>query len=229
MKKLLQVLAVTFNMTVLTMFGLLAFLFVDDGQAGSVTSTSAPPTHLKTVYKPDEDNSTQVEVIKLTNDIPPHLLNRDPQAVCMALNIYYESRSDNLAGQYAVADVVLNRVQDSRYPNSICEVIKEGPVRESWKTKQDPDLSESERIFNPIRNMCQFSWWCDGKSDEPKDETGWAQAQYVAGNIMYNGKYRGITEGATHYHATYVKPKWRFDRGMNHIGRIGSHIFYRWD
>ena len=229
MKKLLQVLAVTVNMTVLTMFGLLAFLFVDDGQAGSVTSTSAPPTHLKTVYKPDEDNSTQVEVIKLTNDIPPHLLNRDPQAVCMALNIYYESRSDNLAGQYAVADVVLNRVQDSRYPNSICEVIKEGPVRESWKTKKDPDLSESERIFNPIRNMCQFSWWCDGKSDEPKDETGWAQAQYVAGNIMYNGKYRGITEGATHYHATYVKPKWRFDRGMNHIGRIGSHIFYRWD
>ena len=77
--------------------------------------------------------------------------------------------------------------------------------------------------------MCQFSWWCDGKSDEPKDETGWAQAQYVAGNIMYNSKYRGITEGATHYHATYVKPKWTRDRGMNHIGRIGSHIFYRWD
>lgn len=229
MKKLLQVLAVTFNMTVLTLFGLIAFLFVDDGQAGSVTSTTAPPAHLKTVYKPDEDNASHIEVIKLTNDIPPHLLNRDPEAVCMALNIYYESRSDNLAGQYAVADVVLNRVQDSRYPNSICEVIKEGPVRESWKTKKDPDLSESERIFNPIRNMCQFSWWCDGKSDEPKDETGWAQAQYVAGNIMYNGKYRGITEGATHYHATYVKPKWRFDRGMNHIGRIGSHIFYRWD
>tara|TARA_B100000282_G_scaffold200865_1_gene147099 strand:- start:2491 stop:3180 length:690 start_codon:yes stop_codon:yes gene_type:complete len=229
MKKLLQVLAVTFNMTVLTLFGLIAFLFVDDGQAGSVTSTTAPPAQIKTVYKPDEDNASQIEVIKLTNDIPPHLLNRDPEAVCMALNIYYESRSDNLAGQYAVADVVLNRVQDSRYPNSICEVIKEGPVRESWKTKKDPDLSESERIFNPIRNMCQFSWWCDGKSDEPKDETGWAQAQYVAGNIMYNGKYRGITEGATHYHATYVKPKWRFDRGMNHIGRIGSHIFYRWD
>tara|TARA_A100001035_G_scaffold231353_1_gene193493 strand:- start:1120 stop:1809 length:690 start_codon:yes stop_codon:yes gene_type:complete len=229
MKKLLQVLAVTFNMTVLTLFGFMAFLFVDDGQAGSVTSTTAPPAHVKTVYKPDEDNASQIEVIKLTNDIPPHLLNRDPEAVCMALNIYYESRSDNLAGQYAVADVVLNRVQDSRYPNSVCEVIKEGPVRESWKTKKDPDLSESERIFNPIRNMCQFSWWCDGKSDEPKDETGWAQAQYVAGNIMYNGKYRGITEGATHYHATYVKPKWRFDRGMNHIGRIGSHIFYRWD
>ena len=44
----------------------------------------------------------------------------------------------------------------------------------------------------------------------PKDETGWVQAQYVAGNIMYNGKYRGITEGATHYHATYVKPQMAF-------------------
>jgi len=145
------------------------------------------------------------------------------------LNIYYESRSDNLAGQYAVADVVLNRVQDSRYPNSVCEVVHQGPVRESWKTKQDPDLPESERKYNPIRHKCQFSWYCDGKSDDPRNETGWAQAQYVAGAIMYSGKYRGMTEGATHYHATYVKPKWRFDRGMNHIGRIGAHIFYRWD
>ena len=88
-------------------------------------------------------------------------------------------------------------------------------------------MSESERIFNPIRNMCQFSWWCDGKSDEPKDETGWAQAQYVAGNIMYNGKYRGITEGATHYHAHYVQPSWAETK--TYIIRIDDHIFYRWD
>ena len=162
-------------------------------------------------------------------DISPKLVGEDVQAICMALNIYYESRSDNLAGQYAVADVVLNRVQDGRYPNTICEVIQQGPVRESWKTKQHEDLPDEERIFLPIRHMCQFSWYCDGKSDDPKDETGWAQAQYVAGAIMYSGKYRGMTEGATHYHATYVRPKWRFDRGMNHIGRIGSHIFYRWD
>tara|TARA_Y100001954_G_C15683584_1_gene539055 strand:- start:136 stop:792 length:657 start_codon:yes stop_codon:yes gene_type:complete len=218
-------------MTVLTLFGFFAFMIIDDGQAGSVTS-SLPPKKTNTTLITDisvKDKLPTVQLITLTNDIPPQLLNKDPQAVCMALNIYYESRSDNLAGQYAVADVVLNRVQDGRYPNSICEVIQQGPVRESWKTKKDPDLPDSERKYNPIRNMCQFSWYCDGKSDEPKDETGWAQAQYVAGNIMYNGKYRGITEGATHYHATYVKPKWRFDRGMNHIGRIGSHIFYRWD
>ena len=162
-------------------------------------------------------------------DIPPKLVGHDEQAMCMALNIYHESRSDNLAGQYAVADVVLNRVHDDRYPNTICEVVKQAKVKESWKTKQDPDLPEEQRKYIPIRNMCQFSWWCDGKSDEPKDETGWAQAQYVAGAILYSNKYRGITEGATHYHATYVKPRWAHDRGMNHIGRVGAHIFYRWD
>ncbi len=227
MYRAVKILAVFFNTAVLTTFGFIAFMMIEDGQAGSVTTSTPPPTFIKT-YVSNEPESG-IELIKLTKEIPPHLISKDPEAICMALNIYYESRSDNLAGQYAVADVVLNRMQDNRYPNTVCEVIKQGPVKESWKTKKDPDLPESERMFNPIKHMCQFSWWCDGKSDEPRDETGWAQAQYVAGNIMYNAKYRGITEGATHYHATYVKPKWRFDRGMNHIGRIGSHIFYRWD
>jgi len=151
------------------------------------------------------------------------------EANCLALNVYYEARSDNLAGMYAVSDVVLNRVRDDRYPNTICEVVYQGPTKESWKTKQDPDLPDEERKYNPVRNMCQFSWYCDGKDDIPDDETGWATAQYVAGSILYANKHRGITEGSTHYHATYVKPRWAHDRGMNHVGRIGTHIFYRWD
>jgi spore germination cell wall hydrolase CwlJ-like protein len=130
---------------------------------------------------------------------------------------------------YAVSDVVLNRVRDSRYPNTICDVVYQGPTRESWKTKQDPELPDEQRVYNPVRNMCQFSWYCDGKNDIPKDETGWATAQMVAGSILFANKHRGITEGATHYHATYVKPNWRNDRGMQHVGRIGSHIFYRWE
>ncbi len=165
------------------------------------------------------------------NDIKPIYpsLIDNRQAHCLALNVYYEARGSNLADMYAVSDVVLNRVRDSRYPNTICEVVYEGPVRESWKTKQDPDLPDEERQYNPVRNMCQFSWYCDGKNDIPKDETGWATAQMVAGSILFANKHRGITEGATHYHATYVKPNWRNDRGMQHVGRIGSHIFYRWE
>ena len=211
MRAFLKITGMALNASVLALFVFFILAMIEDGKAGSMAEAVT--------------NGNGVELLEL----PPKLVSEDSEAICMALNIYYESRSDNLAGQYAVADVVLNRVQDSRYPNTICEVVKQGPVRESWKTKQDPDLSESERIYNPIRHKCQFSWYCDGKSDDPKSETGWAQAQYVAGAIMYSGKFRGMTEGATHYHATYVKPKWRFDRGMNHIGRIGAHIFYKWD
>ena len=218
MKRVFTIIAHGFNLLLLVGFMFFGFVLVQSSKAENGAMADA------------ETAGPDVELLAISMpDISPKLVGEDVQAICMALNIYYESRSDNLAGQYAVADVVLNRVQDSRYPNTICDVIQQGPVRESWKTKQHEDLSDEERIFLPIRHMCQFSWYCDGKSDDPKDETGWAQAQYVAGAIMYSGKYRGITEGATHYHATYVRPKWRFDRGMNHIGRIGSHIFYRWD
>lgn len=218
MKRVLSVIGYVFNFLLLIGFMFFGFILVQSTKAENGAMADA------------ETAGPSVELLNISMpDITPRLVGEDVQAICMALNIYYESRSDNVAGQYAVADVVLNRVQDSRYPNTVCDVIQQGPVKESWKTKQYPDLPDEERIYNPIRNMCQFSWYCDGKSDDPKDETGWAQAQYVAGAIMYSGKYRGITEGATHYHATYVRPKWRYDRGMNHIGRIGSHIFYRWD
>ena len=143
-------------------------------------------------------------------------VDRFEEMYCLAKNIYFEAKNQPLIGQLAVAIVVMNRVEDRRFPSTVCEVVQQGPT-----------LAWTENF--PVKNKCQFSWYCDGKSDDPKSETGWAQAQYVAGAIMYSGKYRGMTEGATHYHATYVKPKWRFDRGMNHIGRIGAHIFYRWD
>ena len=78
-----------------------------------------------------------------------------------------------------------------------------------------------------VRNACQFSWYCDGKADDPQDEDRWFEAQMIAWGIMEYEKYRGITEGATHYHATYVSPKWAKD--MQLVGRIGAHIFYRWE
>lgn len=140
-----------------------------------------------------------------------------PELYCLALNIYHEARGDNLAGQFAVADVVLNRVEDRRYPNTICEVVKEGPISKWWK--------EEKGIEVPVRNRCQFSWWCDGKSDEPNSPLSWRKAQEIAYHIVNDNLYRGVTEGATHYHATYVDPSW--NRSMVVIGRIGEHIFYK--
>jgi spore germination cell wall hydrolase CwlJ-like protein len=135
-----------------------------------------------------------------------------PQVECMALNIYYESRGSNLADKAAVADVVLNRVNDTRYPNTVCEVVKQG--------LQDAN-------GNMRRNKCQFSWYCDGKADNPQNQDLYVEAQSIAWNMVEEGKYRGITEGATHYHATYVNPRWASTLQL--VGRIGAHIFYRWE
>ena len=204
--------------------GVIVMTIVFLGQTSSIAQSETnyvEPELLKVQVISVDENSVEY-------DVYPDLIESE-EAHCLALNVYYETRSDNLAGMYAVSDVVLNRVRDDRYPNTICEVVYQGPVKESWKTKKDPDLPDEERKYNPIRNMCQFSWYCDGKNDIPKDETGWATAQYVAGSILYGNKHRGLTEGSTHYHASYVRPRWTRDRGMNHVGRIGAHIFYRWE
>jgi spore germination cell wall hydrolase CwlJ-like protein len=139
-----------------------------------------------------------------------------PEEFCLAQNIYYESRIDNLAGQAAVADVVLNRVNDRRYPTTICEVVKEGPISKWWKEEKNKEV--------PIRDRCQFSWYCDGKPDDQPEGDKWKQAQELAYKMIHQDYMRGISEGATHYHATYVNPKW--NRNMHLIGRIGLHIFY---
>jgi spore germination cell wall hydrolase CwlJ-like protein len=135
-----------------------------------------------------------------------------PEMWCLAQNIYYEARGSNRADRMAVADVVINRVQHTYYPNTICGVVQQGKQYASGAM---------------IRNKCQFSWYCDGKSDWPKDIDAWVEAQQIAYNMIAFQDARGITEGATHYHADYVKPSWAKDFHL--VGRIGVHIFYRWD
>ena len=145
-------------------------------------------------------------------DIPTELFSKAdrPQLYCLAKNIYFEARSDNLAGKYAVADVVLNRVKDRRYPGTICEVVHQG---------------EKTSNGNMKLNRCQFSWYCDGKVDTTPNTEKWVEAQMIAYQIVALSTMRGISEGATHYHATYVDPSW--NKRMDIVGRIGAHIFYR--
>lgn len=129
------------------------------------------------------------------------------EAHCLALNVYYEARSSNLADKAGVADVVLNRVNDRRYPSTICGVVQDG--------------------YKPGRSNCQFSWYCDGKEDIPQDVDRWNEAQIIAFNMIDYKEYRGITEGATHYHAIYVDPFWA--SSLHLVGQIGAHIYYRWE
>ena len=142
------------------------------------------------------------------------------QIVCLADNIYWEARNQPVKGMFAVAFVVDNRVSDERYPGTYCEVIQQGPTRPSWKDKT---------VYFPVKNRCQFSWYCDGKGDDipSYDREVYSIAMEIA-RIIFFGQYNeDITYGATHYHANYVYPAWRKTKTKTLI--VGDHIFYRWE
>jgi len=141
------------------------------------------------------------------------------ESYCLAQNIYHEARNQPTAGQLAVASVTINRVNDDRFPNTICGVVYEGPSRPSWK---DPT------VMIPIRNRCQFSWYCDGKSDVPKNKELFQDILVLTNSIVDGSiKILDITEGATHYHADYVRPAWAETKTKT--VEIEDHIFYRWE
>ena len=130
---------------------------------------------------------------------------------CMAVAIYFEARSEPLAGQIAVANVIVNRVMDDRYPDDVCEVITQGRL----------GSKPTDRIR---RGKCQFSFYCDGKSDTPKDEAAFRYAIDIASNIL-GGVWFDPTDGATHYHSIDVAPSWA--KTKVRIVRIENHIFYK--
>lgn len=122
---------------------------------------------------------------------------------CLALTVYFESRAESVEGQRAVAAVVLNRVRSGKFPDDICAVVRDGGGN---------------------RGRCQFSWYCDGRSDKPKDGESWQQALAVADSAL-GGEIGDPTEGALYFHSTSVKPKWR--KKLTKTAAIDNHIFYR--
>lgn len=132
------------------------------------------------------------------------------QVQCLATNIYYETMASSLVDAMSVTDVVLNRVEHEKYPDNPCDVVHQSYLNDKG---------------TPLLNKCQFSWYCDGKADEPQNQTSWDASVNYAVTMYSTGKWRGMTEGATHYHATYVNPKWA--KEFTKIAQIGAHIFYR--
>ena len=121
---------------------------------------------------------------------------------CMIIAIYFEARGEIEAGQAAVAHVIMNRVASTRYPDDVCAVVKQN--------------------LRPGTRLCQFSFWCDGKSDRPGNARAYMQAVLVALAVV-DGDIPDPTFGATHYHANYVAPGW----GLPLTATIGRHLFYK--
>lgn len=117
---------------------------------------------------------------------------------CLAKNIYWEGRSESLAGQTAIGLVTLNRVRDKHYPDTICGVV-----------------------YDPA----QFSWYWDGQSDKINDKEAYDIAYNIAITLTtYSQNLFDFTHGSIYYHADYVNPYWA--KAVSHNITIGKHIFY---
>lgn len=169
-----------------------------------------------------------ISVVLLPFVYPAKSSTSNKDIVCLATNIYHEARGESTVGKIAVGLVVLNRVAARRWPDSICSVVYEGPIVESWSTKKDKSLSKEERRYYPLKNKCQFSWWCDGAPDTINYSSHeWAVALQISEKLLSTDKFKGLLEGATHYHTINVSPSWRLK--MTLITRIDNHLFYRQD
>lgn len=122
---------------------------------------------------------------------------------CLTEALYFEARGEPVDGQYAVAEVILNRVDHPSFPNTICGVVTQGTGRQF---------------------ACQFTYTCDGRPEEITNDAAWNRLGHIA-RIMIDGAPRDLTAGATHYHADWVNPRWA--RLFPQTADIGIHHFYR--
>ena len=122
---------------------------------------------------------------------------------CLTEALYFEARGETIKGQFAVAEVIMNRVDSPRYPNSVCGVINQGTGR---------------------KFACQFTYTCDGRAEVISEPAAFARLGKVA-QAMIGGVDRGLTGGATHYHTSSVVPSWA--KRLTRTAKIGVHRFYR--
>jgi len=132
----------------------------------------------------------------------------DP-ATCLALAIYFEARNQPIAGQIAVAQTILNRVDSEYFPDDICSVVTQSKKNNNGK---------------PLKNKCQFSFYCDNIPDKPKNKEAYEIATVVAYASMILRDV-DITDGSLYYHATYVYPNWA--DYMSPTVEIADHVFYK--
>ncbi|WP_121632142.1 cell wall hydrolase [Tropicibacter alexandrii] len=123
---------------------------------------------------------------------------------CLAEALYFEARGETVKGQFAVAEVILNRVKSKRFPNSVCGVVKQGTGR---------------------KYACQFTYTCDGRPEAIHEPSSWERVGKIARAALTGKAPLDLTDGATHYHTTAVSPKWA--RKYTRITQIGVHVFYR--
>lgn len=147
--------------------------------------------------------TTRISTMKQVNQLPR--ARGDSEWRCLAEALYFEARGESLQGQFAVAEVILNRRDSKKFPSSVCGVVTQG-------TKSGK------------KHACQFSYKCDGRAEVFSEGGAYIQVGKVA-RIMLDGRTRTLTKGATFYHTGAVSPRW--SRKFERTAKVGSHFFYR--
>ena len=172
--------------------------------SGSTTKIWVPPIS-------DKQATILAPLTKTTDEKPSVVKLVNPEELeCMSKNIYFEAALESTAGKLAVAQVTMNRVNSARYPNTVCKVVYQGRHYKSGL---------------PVKNRCQFSWYCDGKLDVPHGGSMWRDSNDIAMYVLTTPSLIDITDGATHYHADYISsPRWADPKRKT--VEIDTHIFY---
>lgn len=180
---------------------MLAFYLLPQSEVEASIPTSQPkPIKVQDSLTPVSIYDTDIDMLASL----PLTVSKE-EFKCLAQAIYFEARSEPFEGQVAVAYVILNRVKDRRYPSDICGVVFQNEDR---------------------RHMCQFSFACDGLSDNPYEKVAWDIARRVAVGALINA-HGDVTGRSTHYHAKYVFPRWA--KHLHPTIQVGQHVFYRED
>ena len=186
--------------------------------AFGVGATGYSGKSTKDFYYIHPQNTTANGLVEIADTvIDRSLVVNDKEVTCMAKNIFYEAAVESTAGKLAVAHVTLNRVDSRHYPNTVCEVVYEGLHYTHASGKEFP-----------VRDRCQFSWYCDGKGDEPREGSRlWEDSQELARYVLLRQEeLPDITDGALHYHASYIDaPIWAKSKKIT--TKIDTHIFYK--
>ncbi len=181
-----------------------AVLDADRDAFGAVRSNRVrrliePPANRfgRTAPKPDIRSRAYVDALPVAKG--------DAQWACLTEALYFEARGETTKGMFAVAEVILNRVDSARYPDTVCKVINQGTGQ---------------------RFRCQFTYTCDGRREVITEQRAYERVGKVAA-LMLAGTERSLTDGATHYHTKAVKPRW--SKVFPRTTTIGYHHFYRED
>jgi spore germination cell wall hydrolase CwlJ-like protein len=176
-------------------------------------------------YMDDVSTPSSMSIIEKVGDTdyyqtPESIIKYSSAAAdCLAKNIYFEAGVESTAGKLAVANVTINRKLNTRYPNTICGVVQEGIHYYNAELKDNV----------PVRDRCQFSWYCDGRLDIPNEGRTWESAQELAVIVLeshYDDELIDITDGATHYHANWMKKYPYWSKTKKIMASIDRHIFY---